>query len=169
MSKWQKILLGVFSAGVLLCGIGAGVMFTEFSALSYGGRQLLGETDMQTENFDVKFEPGEERHFISGWYSWDQNDVLTDAEVPLNTVRFQVTYNKSRVTPRAYWNEEAREITLLCKWNGEDDDMELLMQAKDLFLDSLKQGKLVSFDTMGMEEVTVTVNPANRKDVRLVY
>ena len=56
MKKMHKILLAVFCAGVLLTGIGAGVLITEFSALSYGGKELLGKTDMRTENFDVKFE-----------------------------------------------------------------------------------------------------------------
>ena len=47
--------------------------------------------------------------------------------------------------------------------------MELMMQAKDLFLKNLKAGRLISFDTLGVEEVTVTVNPANKDDVRLVF
>ena len=61
MSKWQKMLIIVFCAGMLLCGFGAGIFFTEFSALSYGGKQFLGEPDMRTENFDVKSEAGQRR------------------------------------------------------------------------------------------------------------
>ena len=52
MKRMHKILFAVFCAGVLLTGIGVGVLFTEFSALAYGGREILGKTDMQTENFD---------------------------------------------------------------------------------------------------------------------
>ena len=49
MSKFQKILLGVFCGGILLCGIGAGVAFTEFSSLTYGGEKLLGEGEFVTK------------------------------------------------------------------------------------------------------------------------
>ena len=169
MRKLHIILIGVFAAGVLLTGIGAGVLFTEFTALSYGGKELLGKTDMRTENFDVEFEPGEERAFITGWYNWEQDEVLTDARVPENTVRFCVTYNKERTVPLPKWEEEYNEIVLLTRWVGEDDDVELMMEAKDLLLENLKEGRLVSFDSLGIEEVTVTVNPANKDDVQLVW
>ncbi len=169
MKKMHKILLAVFCAGVLLTGIGAGVLITEFSALSYGGKELLGKTDMRTENFDVKFEPGEESVCITGWYNWKQEEVLTDEAVPENTVRFRATYNGERIFPHAVWEEENNQAALLWRWVSEEDDMELMMKAKDLFLENLKEGRIISFDTPGMEEVTVTVNPANKDDVHLVW
>ena len=43
------------------------------------------------------------------------------------------------------------------------------MKAKDVFLENLKAGRLVSFDTLGIEEVTAIVNPANKDDVYLVW
>lgn len=169
MKKYHTILIGIFAAGVLMTGIGAGVAFTEFSALTYGGKELIGETEMRTEVFDVEFEPAEERQFIGGWYDWEQTDVLTDVSVPENTVRFQVTYNEKQIVPHAYWAEDERTIYLHQRWIGEEDDMELIMEAKDIFLKNLKEGRLVSFDTKGMEEVTIWVNPANENDVRLVW
>lgn len=169
MKKMHKILLAVFCAGVLLTGIGVGVLITEFSALAYGGKELLGNTDMRTENFDVKFEPGEESACIAGWYDWKQEEVLTDAAIPENTVRFRVTYNGERILPHAVWEEEYNQVVLLRRWVSEEDDMELMMKAKDLFLENLKAGRIVSFDTLGMEEVTVTVNPVNKDDVHLVW
>ena len=99
MKRMHKILLAIFCVGILLTGIGVGVVLTEFSALAYGGKEILGNTDMRTENFDVEFEPGEERTFITGWYQWKQDEVLTDAGIPENTVRFCVTYNKERIAP----------------------------------------------------------------------
>ena len=57
MKKIHKILLAIFCVGILLTGIGVGVVLTEFSALAYGGKEILGNTDMRTENFDVEFEP----------------------------------------------------------------------------------------------------------------
>lgn len=169
MKRMYKILFAVFCTGVLLTGIGVGALVTEFSALAYGGKEILGGTDMRTENLDVEFEPDEEKLFIGGWYRWDQDAILTDVGIPENTVRFQVTYNSSRVFPGAYWDEECREIDFLWNWIDEEDDMELMMEAKDLFLKNLKAGRIISFDTLGIEKVTVTVNPANEDDVRLVW
>lgn len=169
MRKLHKILIGVFTAGVLVTGIGAGVLFTEFTALTYGGKQFLGKTDMRTEVFDVEFEPGEEKQFIAGWYDWEQAEAQTDASVPMDTVRFRVTYNGKRVAPFGYWAEDEGCIYLHWRWIADEDDMELLMEAKDEFLKNLKEGKLVSFDTPGVEDVEVWVNPANEKDVRLMW
>lgn len=169
MKRMHKILLAVFCAGVLLTGIGAGVLFTEFSALAYGGKELLGNTKMRTEDFDVEFEPGVERIGIAGWYGWEQDEVLTDIRVPENTVRFCVTYNEEQVVPKPIWEKEDDQVLFLKRWVSKEDDMELMMEAKDIFLKNLKAGRLVSFDILGIEEVTVTVNPANRDDVYLVW
>ena len=169
MKRMHKILLAVFCTGVLLTGIGVGALVTEFSALAYGGKEILGGTDMRTENLDVEFEPDEEKLFIGGWYRWDQDAILTDVGIPENTVRFQVTYNKERIAPCPVWEKEYNQVVLLERWVSEEDDMELMMQAKDLFLKNLKAGRIISFDTLGIEKVTVTVNPANEDDVRLVW
>lgn len=173
MRKLHKLLLGVFCAGVLLTGIGAGILFTEFTSLTYGGKQILGETDMRTENVDVEFEPEERKILITGWYGWEQTDILTDARVPENTVRFCVTYNGKRVVPVAVWEkgnqEEYSQVWLSRRWIAEEDEMELMMEAKDMFLENLKAGRIISFDTVQVESVTVTVNPLNIEDVQLVY
>ncbi len=168
MSKLHKILIGVFCAGVLLCGLGMGVAFTEFSRLTYGERQYIGKTDMRTENFDVTYEPGEEKQEVTGWFSgWGQTNVAADDSVPENTVRFKVTYNAERVMPGAYWNEESGQIVLHCRWNGREDSVALLMEAKDLVLQNLKEGKIISLEVLEVEGVTVLVNPASYDDVRI--
>lgn len=37
--SYRKVLVGIFMAGFLCCGIGAGVMFQEYSALSTWGKK----------------------------------------------------------------------------------------------------------------------------------
>ena len=49
MRRIQKILAGVFFGGVLLCGIGAGVAFVEFSSFEYGGEKQIGSDVLVTE------------------------------------------------------------------------------------------------------------------------
>ena len=178
MGRQHKIALVIFCIGVLLCGIGTGVAFTEFGALTYGGRQILGETDMQTEDFDVAFVPKEDQKTIivgaRAAYAAGIGEVCTDAAVPPDTVRFHVTYNGKRVKPFADFEEASGEemfdrISFSWYWRNTEDETALMMAAKDIVLKNLKEGKIVSLDTVDVEEVTVLVNPKNEKDVSIVY
>lgn len=167
MSKLQKALIIVFCFGVLLCGLGSGIAFTEFSALSYGGKQLLGEPDMRTDTIDVEFEPGEEVREIVGSYVRGNCNVQTDNSIPQNTVRFRVTYNADVVTPYAYWEEDSEQIVCSYYWHDTYDDMAYMMEAKDVALQNLKEGRLVSFDVPDIEKVTILVNPDSVPDLRM--
>ena len=44
-----------------------------------------------------------------------------------------------------------------------------MMEAKDVVLRNLKEGKIISVDTIGLEKVIVLVNSENEDDVRLLY
>lgn len=178
MSRQYKITIIIFCIGVLFCGIGVGVAVTEFGALSYGGRQILGETDMRTEDFDVAFVPKEnQKTMIAGAraaYAAGIGEVCTDASVPPDTVRFHVTYNGKLVAPFANYVKSSDEetfdrIDFTWYWRGTDDETALMMEAKDIVLRNLRKGKIVSLDTVDVEEVTVLVNPRNAEDVTIVY
>ena len=179
MSRQCKISIVMFCVGVLLCGIGMGIAFTEFSGLAYGGTQILGGTDMKTANLDVEFEPEEEVWNIVGTKLWHQRyygyyggvsdtDVRPDNSVPLNTVRFSVTYNAKRVEPFTSLDLDSATIGFGWYWN-EDDELALMMEAKDQVLQNLKEGRLVSFDVVEIEQVEVFVNPQNAEDVKILY
>lgn len=165
MSKWQKILIIVFCVGVLLCGFGAGISFTEFGGLSYGGKQFIGETDIRTENFDVKFEAGEGRQEVASYWGMSDYNLQIDDSIPKNTVRFCVTYNAESITPFAYWEKDSERILLSYDWHGIYDDIAFMMEAKDVVLQNLKDGKIVSLDEMELEEVTILVNPETVENI----
>lgn len=167
MSRLHKRLILVFCLGVLLCGVGTGVAFTEFGALRYGGKQILGDPDMRTENFDVKFEVGGEERRVWCVRTNDLN-IRVDNSVPENTVRFCVTYNADRIEPYAYWSEE-EGVVFSWSLKRHEDEMALMMEAKDVVLQNLKEGKIVSVDTVYLEDVTVLVNAKSENDVRLMY
>lgn len=170
MSKWQKMLIIVFCVGVLLCGLGSGIFFTEFSGLKFGGEQIIGPTDMRTDDFYVEFEPGEEAREIVGIYPRYEWDILTDNSVPDNTVHFCATYNAELIKPWAYWNEDNENIVFGYNWQGSDGtEIAYMMEAKDVVLQNLKEGKIVSFDTVELEEVTVLVNSRTRDKIKLHY
>ncbi len=156
MSKWQKILIMVFCAGVLLCGFGCGIAFTEFGGLSYGGKQIIGETDIRTETFDVEFEVGESRQEVASYRGL--SNLQIDDSIPENTVRFCVTYNARTITPFADWDKKNEHIFLSYYWHGTYDEIAYVMEAKDVVLQNLKEGKIVSLDELDLEEVTILVN-----------
>lgn len=173
MSKWQKIMIGVFCIGVLLCGLGAGVAFTEFSGLSYGGEQIIGSPDMRTDVFDVAFEGREEATVVVGTYPRNGWELTADESVPENTVRFCSTYNAKRIKPQAYWTywtETGEHIVFDYYWNGgNNDEIAYIMECKDVVLQNLREGKLVSCDVLDMESLTISVNPKTFDKVKVFY
>ena len=50
MRKIQKILLGSFLTGVLICRVGAGTAIGEYSSLTYLGERTLGEEKLDRKS-----------------------------------------------------------------------------------------------------------------------
>lgn len=170
MSRLHKTLIIVFCCGVLICGLGTGVMFTEFGGLTYGGTQAIGPTDMETKTIDMEFASGEEVQEIEGWYLRNADDIRTDSSVPKNTVRFQVVYDAGRVSPYAFTDENDNNIHFSWYWIGNDDDLAIMMEAKDVILQNLKEGRLIYVVRPDViEELTVIVNPADKDRLKLIY
>lgn len=169
MSRLHKILLVVFCVGILICGVGTGIAFNEFSSLAYGGEKMIGEVDMTTRDLDVEFEPGENPWSVYGYYGREGvSELILDEDVPENTVRFRVTYNSGRVEPKVDVWKEGQELNLYSIWHN-TDEVALFMEVKDEVLKELKEGKISSYDAVGIESVEVLVNPVHEEDVRLIH
>lgn len=170
MSKLHKRLIVLFCFGVFLCGVGSGVAFTEFSALSYGGEYMLESTiDMKTDDIDVVFEPGENIVSICGVYQFNQYHVMIDESIPDNTVRFHTKYNARYVEPFVNWNAEEETVmySYYHKYNR-GYEMSAILEAKDIVLQNLKEGKLVAFaEPDYWEEVTVWVNSKSAQKIKI--
>lgn len=183
MRNCHKILLGTLCGGVLLVGIGTGIAFGEFSSLEYAGERALGEVRMETMELEEEIDPEKGTWHINipcpGNY---EPELKKDETLPENTVRFIVSYNDARVTPRlhafvdtyTYWGgdgESSQEqepiLELYCSWK-EQDEMKLFMELKDDFLANLKEGKIASYQEPSyVETVEVWINPANEDDILL--
>ena len=113
MRKIQKILLGSFLTGVLICGVGAGTAIGEDSSLTYLGERTLGEEELVTENFDYTFDPelGAIRLHPS-WYGGRKTaEVQTDDSVPENVIRYEITYLPETIEPELIFRPgKAEEI-----------------------------------------------------------
>lgn len=181
MKKIQKIMIGVFCGGVLLCGIGTGVAAAEFSSLTYGGERIIGETRMETKTLEAEIDPEAGVWHLSDSYPWSAElSMQTDESVSENTVRLVVTYNEARFTPEVqaavYTDEYVDEkgdiveekypvLELYGIWEDQDE-MKLFMELKDQFLSDLKEGRISSYrEPAYVESVEILINPVNEKDI----
>ena len=104
-----------------------------------------------------------------GFYSC--TNIMTKKQVGEERVYSAYTSTLLFITkgPSAYWDEENGDVIMTYQWNDAQDETALMMEAKDLVLQNLKEGKIVSLDVMDVENVTVLVNPESRPDVKLVF
>ena len=188
MRNVQKILIGVFVAGVVLGGIGTGIALEEFSDLRYGGRTVVGEEHLVTRELDSHF-PIEGKTLILGYNyngSLKQEELLVeDITVPVGTIRYEVTYNEQVVKPflqfdeyeeeeveEEIWEEEETEseknepvyagiLRLRASYIG--DGFELFMENKDRILEELRQKKLSSYELAEITNLRIRVNPETMK------
>ena len=114
MRKIQKILLGSFLTGVLICGVGAGTAIGEYSSLTYLGERTLGEEKLVTENFDYTFDPelGAIRLHPSWYGGRETAGIETDASVPENVIRYEITYLPETIEPELIFRPRNVEESL---------------------------------------------------------
>lgn len=114
MRKIQKILLGGFLAGVLICSVGAGTAIGEYSSLNYLGERTLGEEKLVTENFDYTFDPelGAIRLHPSWYGGRETAGIETDASVPENVIRYEITYLPETIEPELIFRPRNVEESL---------------------------------------------------------
>ena len=188
MRKIQKILLGGFLAGVLICGVGAGTAIGEYSSLNYLGERTLGEEKLVTENFDYTFDPelGAIRLHPSWYGGRETAGIETDASVPENVIRYEITYLPETIEPELIFRprnveeslteESEPEETAAEETTAEENtnlriqgdllletwyhgDLGIWMEAKDQILADLKDGRIAGYQVPHIKEITIKVNP----------
>ncbi len=188
MRKIQKILLGGFLAGVLICGVGAGTAIGEYSSLNYLGERTLGEEKLVTENFDYTFDPelGAIRLHPSWYGGRETAGIETDASVPENVIRYEITYLPETIEPELIFRprnveeslteesepeetaaeETTAEETTNLRIQGDllletwyHGDLGIWMEAKDQILADLKDGRIAGYQVPHIKEITIKVNP----------
>lgn len=197
MSKLQKILLSVFLAGVMLCGVGTGIALVEYSSLTYEGTRILGEDNMVTRNFDYEIagEPDEvlllRLDSYTRSYMPQDAEIVEDQTVPAGTVRYRITYNEDLVRPELtfipYKNEavegESRDTdnhqengNVKSTYAGElsldilylGNEFDLIMKNKDMILNDLKHGKFASYDLPYVNSMAILVNPETIDRIKML-
>ena len=184
MRRIQKILLGIFLAGVLISGIGTGTAIEEYSSFTYLGERVLGQDKMTTTSLDYTFSPemGAVRIFPSqySYYSGDTLELLEDPSVPEGTVRFEITCNPDLAEPFLHFTKFEEENGLSSENRQETKPQEAVqgvldlnwrshasfpawMEAKDQMIEDLKNKSFASYRLEAIENISIKVNPASRE------
>ena len=66
----RKALGIAFISGVLLCGLGGGVAFGQYSKLEYAGERKIGEENLVTETFESQIE-GDGKIYVDAYAAWE--------------------------------------------------------------------------------------------------
>lgn len=172
MRKLRLTMAGLLCGGLLLMGIGAGVMFLEFSVLSYGGEKLPEQAEQKSQSFTVEMqETGIYELDLVNYYSASGADVTlrSDSTVPKGSIEVRVDYGSISLEPHL-WVEsnEIGKYHVGMNWNGWSDDMAFFMACKDEILAELKEGKISSYQGLLVDKVSVSVHPDEESRVRLM-
>ncbi len=184
----RKTLGIIFLSGVLVCGLGTGVAFAQYSKLEYAGERIYGEEDLISETFGADIEESG-TIYLDLYVSANGTAIEEDDSVPTDKIYFDVVYNPEKVSMKvdkrpvekivqAADEYETASVTwydgedydsaengyvyrLDMYWRNSDDDIKEFFEIKDSFLADLKKGKIGSYTSVVVESVTVRVNPAN--------
>ena len=99
--SFRKILVAIFMAGVLCCGIGAGVMFQEYSSFKYMGEKRIGSNKIAektlTENLYTDKTKKLNTSFITYNNESDNVELKTSKSVPKDKIQIKVRYDADNV------------------------------------------------------------------------
>ena len=99
--SFRKVLIGIFMIGILCCGIGAGVMFQEYSSFEYMGEKNLGGSKTAEKTILENLYTDKKRKVTTSFttYNVDNNvtKLKTSKKIPKDKVQIKVRYNTDNV------------------------------------------------------------------------
>ena len=169
----KRRTLGIgFIIGILLCGLGSGVAFAQYSSFKYGGEISMGEADTTST---YEFEIIKDRVEIYCYLPSEREIIIEDDSVPEGTVMVEVTYNSNYIDgiylntwENNIYDDEDRsvqEVGIGIDYSSMDE-VKSWFDAKDQVLEGLKDGKVMSIRAEYIDSVTIRVNP---KDAYKLY
>lgn len=177
MSKKQKWLLSLLVVGLLLCGIGGGVMFGEFSGLTYGGDYVYRTNAPKTQTFQVSLEelpegPVNVVCYMSSVASL-LDHVVVDETLEEGIVKIETTYDPEFTDPsfsaETVMADEAPEEAgyLELRYYGSYNDLAMVFALKDMVLNDLKNNTIRSYEIQDVFSLTISAAPETAARLRL--
>ena len=171
MRNIRLTMLGLLCAGLVLCGVGAGVAFSEFSAFTYAGEQMIEGAQSRTQSLTVELESASGPVYLSDYF-YDAPVRLADAarlevsgDVPAGTMRWDLSY-ESAGPEAVFWTEvEDHYEWVRLSWRRYDE-ASLFLACKDQVLSDVRRHQIGRYLPVRLTEAVVTVNPADAERVR---
>lgn len=166
MKKYRKLFAWIFAAGILISGIGCGIGFMEFMSLEYAGERIVGESEMAVLEGEMKFTVSSDENIIPVYmdYGYQFLEIVWDDDVPKDTLRYRIEYNKKVIEPDAWQNEEQMGFNFISK---ENDDVKQVMEFRDMVLSDLKKHKIGSYKRKVLEKIEIRLNPENKDKIEI--
>lgn len=192
----RKALGIAFVAGVLICGLGCGVAFAQYSKFEYVGVKYIGDGKTESGTVESTLE-ADGKICVESYGVSESMELVADTNVPADKIYFDVVYNPERIslgvekviptneiayivktvdengneiTTEEYYdeNEEDADRTMyyIGRWKNHDEVYDFF-EIKDELLSDLKKKKIASYTDIIIESITVRVNPANADRVEL--
>lgn len=182
MRKLRLLLLGTLCAGLLLCGIGFGVGFEEFSSFTYGGEMILGNShEVQTDQSILSIYPTSydtvenapeyhyqaiviDRYFCGGRLETPPTLRVSELVDP-HTIQIDTQYvgsnaflNLSQDT--SFSENSINRFHIYGYLHPHDNGMGTLMTAAKQLKEDVKNRTFHDYTPNRVLNVTLTVNPA---------
>lgn len=167
--NYRKILLIILLIGILLCGVGVGIAFSEWSSFEYLGEKTMGGKEKKTDTLTEKIEEKEGKHTTVYIESLDPEETAitleTSKKVPEDEIRFIVEYNPNNVKEVHIDKEELEDQSLvyyISPVSSEVDSFEMFMNCKDELLENIKEKKFYNYTYDTIQSIKVVVHPSNK-------
>ena len=183
--------LGIaFGIGILLCGLGCGIAFAQYSGFDYAGEKRIGDDNLKTETVEKDIDSDGTIEIMYPGYRCDVS-VVADENVPIDKINFDVTYNTEVISLyiskyndvyTTYTDDsfdedgalieeghevEEKEINFVFGKYKNDRDIDTMFKVKDELLKDIKNKQIGNYYVTDFDSIVIRVNPANYDRVRL--
>ena len=168
----NKILLCVLLAGLLLCGIGIGIMFVDFTGFNYGGAYVYQTDHPHTETIELSLESCPDGPIHVACYMpelFPLSDHFTvDDTMDEGIIKITTTYDSDVVMPSfhidSYQQEYATDYASTLSLNfyqqySDYDEFAMFFELKDLIMKDLKNNTLRSYCFKNVLDLTISAAP----------
>lgn len=157
-NKLNGVLFAGMLGGILIAGLGSGIAFAEYMSFEYDDSAISEGVPHEIEEITYEMADGER-------VCAPASNITVDESVPVGTVVVKVEYDAQTMSVAhnvdmrygAAWIE-VRPVNVL-------SDIEHFMQNKDVYLQGLKEGKIVEAGGDHYFDISVVVNPADKDRV----
>ena len=166
-NKW---IFCILLAGLLLCGIGGGIMFVEFSGLTYAGEYVFETDTPETKTIEVDLSDAPEGDIQVDCFYYPihplKDRLVVDKTMEEGLIRVDVTFDPERTNPSIHLDvfhsegsEGPAENYLRIQFYSHADDLQLFFLVKDQILKDLQNNTLRSYSTVEVMDLTITTGP----------